>query len=155
MKADPKVLVALQASLQAHWLAMETYRAQAAHLGRAGYGPLAKAAAEDVAEEGEHADRLLRRLEEFEVAPGYDHPSPMFPRLPDYVGLLEANLRLEQGACEIEREGIAACRAAQDERTALLLAENLAGSEASIVKIEAALAQIRAVTLPQWLASQI
>lgn len=155
MKADLKVVAVLQAALGAHWLAMEQYRAQAAHLARAGYSRLAKAAAADVAEEGEHADRLLRRLEEFEVAPAYDHPSPLFPRLPDYVGMLEANLRLEQAACDLEREGVVICRLAQDEQTARLLAENLAGSEESVVKLEAALAQIRAVTLPQWLAGMM
>ncbi len=155
MTPHPAVITALQMSLAAHWLALETYRCQAAHFARAGYPRLAAQAAEDVKEEGEHADRLLARLEQFDTLPDTAHPAPVWPRLPDYVGLLQANLALETAAAQVERDGILAARAVADERTAALLAENLEGSEASVVQLEAALRTIATVGVDQYLAAMV
>lgn len=155
MNATAPVTAALQLCLSLHWLALELYRAQAAHFARAGYAKLASAAVADVAEEGEHADRLLRRLEELDTPADYAHPPAQWPRLPDYPGLLAANLALEQAALQAERDAILTARAAGDERTAALLAENLEGSEASVVAIEAQQRVIAGVGLDQYLASML
>lgn len=155
MNGNPEVITNLQRSLSLHWTALEAYRAQAAHFARHGYGKLAERAKADVSEEAEHADRLLGRLAELDAVADYAHAAPRWPELPDMPALLLANYDLEKAACEAEREAIRVARTAGDERTALLLAENLEGSESALVEIEAAMRQIAATGVDQWLAAML
>ena len=148
-----EVTAALQSSLAAHWLAIETYVSQAAHLARIGYTKLAARAAEDANEEREHATKLLARLEAFGLAPEFAHRPPEWPRN-DVPGIFTANLALENEAASIERAGIIVARGNGDDITAELLSDNLAGSESSIIEIEAQQALIAQMGLENYLANQ-
>jgi bacterioferritin len=151
---SPEIITSLQASLSAHLTAIEAYASQAAHFARWGYTKLAKRAGEDAEEERLHAANLLSRLESLDTAPAWTHANPQYPAR-DLPGILSANLSLEQGAAAIERDGITKARGAGDEITAELLTENLSGSEASIVEIEAMQGQISDMGLGQFLSTQI
>ena len=151
---NPTVISALQAALVVHWTAIETYTGQAAHFLRNGYPLLAGKAKEDAEEERGHAAKLLARLEFWDQSPIYTHSSPNWPRLPDFNGILAANLQLENDAAAIERAGILTARAAGDERTAEILADNLKGSEEAIEAITAAQRLIVAIGLDNYLANQ-
>ena len=67
------------------------------------------------------------------------------------VGALQASLSLEVAAAEAERANVLASRAAGDERSALVFADLLEGSEESIRQIEADLRVIEQVGLDNWL----
>lgn len=145
---------ALQYLVSAHLTAIEQYEGQGAHFERWGYPKLAEARKADVSEEREHLGRLLARLEFFDISPTCEHPSPVWPRH-DLVGILAANLALESGAAMAERQAILECRAAGDELSARIIAENLEGSERGVSEIEAARIVIQQVGLGNYLASQM
>ena len=154
MKAlSPDIIEALQAAVRLHWTAIEQYTAQAAHLARQGYRVLAATLLEDAAEERQHLDRLLARLEVLETSPATDHTQPNWPRQ-DVPGLFQANLSLEQTAAATERAGILTAREAGDEITAKILGDLLSGSEKSVAEIEAELGLITALGLQNYLANQ-
>ena len=150
---NQNVINALQASLRAHWTAVEQYTSQSAHFARWGYSKLAGAAHDDAKEERAHAKRLLARLEYFDTVPAYDHTAPVWPRH-DLVGILASNLALENAAAQIERDGIIAARTVGDETTATLFTVNLADSEESIRAIEADQKQIAQMGLENFLSCQ-
>jgi bacterioferritin len=154
VKADKKVIEALQGSVGLHLLAIETYTGQKEHFERLGYSKLAERAAADVAEEQGHLSRLLARLEFYDTAPEYDHDAPEWPR-DDYPGILEANLGLESTAAEFEREAVTTSREAGDELTAKLFAKNLRGSEDSVREITAIQKIIKDISLQNYLANLV
>lgn len=151
---NDEIIKALQACLAAHWTAIETYASQAAHFQQWGYPKLAERAAADAEEERGHAKRLLERLEFFDQPAGFAHQPPSYPRH-DYPGLLQANLSLESTAAMLERAAIQTARAVGDERTAVLLAENLEGSEASLRELAATVKVIAQIGLDNYLAAQV
>lgn len=151
---NEEVTRALQVSLALHWMAAETYAAQAAHFARWGYAKLDEAAAADAAEEREHAGRLLARLEFYDVPPEMAHAVASWPRH-DMQGILSANLAMERQAAEVERAAVLACREAGDEVTAAVFAENLDGSEAAVREITAALKVIAQIGLDNWLSAKV
>jgi bacterioferritin (cytochrome b1) len=148
------VVDALQTAVRMHLTAIEHYQTQAEHFARWGYGKLAAAFAEDAEEERGHLKMALGRLEYYDVAPEMDHPSPEWPRH-DFEGVLAANMTLEDEVAGAERAAILACRAAGDELSALVFAELLKGSEASIAEIEATQRVIEQIGLDNYLANQV
>jgi len=149
--APTDVVDALQASCRLHLTAVEHYTSLAAHLERWGYS-LGDRYRVDADEEAEHLQRVMGRLEYFDVAPSLDHKLPTWPRH-DYAGILNANLLLETAAAAVERANIAVCREAGDEQSALVFVELLAGSEASISRIEATQKVIEEIGLDNYLAT--
>ncbi len=145
------VVDALQSSCRLHLTAVEHYAGLAAHLERWGYR-LGDRYREDADEEAEHLRKVMGRLEYFDVAPSLDHKLPAWPRH-DYAGILAANLSLETAAAAVERANIAVCREAGDEQSALVFVELLAGSEASIMQIEAAQKVIEEIGLDNYLST--
>lgn len=148
------VIDALQTSVRLHLTAIENYQGQASHFERWGYSKLAEAYAADAKEERGHLKKALERLEYYDAAPNMTHPQPEWPRH-DYEGVLEANLMLEDEAAGHERASITLCRAAGDELSALVFAELLQGSEASIAEIEATQRVIEQIGLDNYLANQV
>lgn len=148
------VVASLQAGVGLHLTAIENYQTQSAHFARWGYSKLAAKYAEDAAEEREHLDALLKRLEFYDVQPNYEHEPPSWPRH-DYEGILATNYSLETAAANSERAAILACRSVGDEQTALVFAENLEGSEASIADIEAIQKVVEQIGLDNYLANQV
>ena len=155
MEASQGVVAVLQDALELHWCVIETYRCQAAHFRRHGYDKLAAELKHEADEEGEHADRLIYRLEELDAVPSCACECEDHPRLPDMVELLRFNLNIERETCEVERAGITTARAAKDEMTARVLETNLHETEEAIVRIEAQLRQIDVCGVDQWLSAKL
>lgn len=149
--ASTDVVDALQASCRLHLTAVEHYAGLAAHLERWGY-KLGDRYLQDASEEREHLRLVMERLEFFDVAPSLDHKLPTWPRH-DYAGILVASLLLETAAAAVERANIAVCRQAGDEQSALVFVQLLAGSEASILEIEASQKVISEIGLDNYLAT--
>lgn len=152
--ADQSVIDALQASVALHLTAVEHYATLATHLDRWGYGKLGDKYRSDAEEERGHLKACVARLEFYDVGAVLTHTAPSWPRH-DFVGILEANLQLEQTAATVERSNILASRAVGDELSALVFAELLAGSEESIRDIEAVQAVIGQIGLDNFLANQV
>lgn len=150
--ASSDVVDALQTSCRLHLTAVEHYAGLADHLARWGYEKLGERYREDAGEERDHLRAVMSRLEYFDVAPSLDHKMPAWPRH-DYPGILAASLVLEGSSAAAERANILACRKAGDEQSALVFVELLAGSEASILKIEATQKVIEEIGLDNYLAT--
>jgi bacterioferritin (cytochrome b1) len=152
--APNTVIAALQECFSLHLTAIEHYETLSAHFSRWGYPKLAEKYAEDVKEEQEHLARLNARLEFYDVAPTCEHACPTWPRH-DFEGILAANMALESNAAEAERTAVVACRAAGDELSAVAVAENLVGSEASVAEIEATYRVIEQIGLDNYLSTKV
>lgn len=153
MPAAPTEIVdALQASCRLHLTAIDHYTSLAAHLERWGYRLLGERFRADAKEERGHLRLVMERLEYFDVAPALDHKLASWPRH-DYAGILNANLLLETAAAAVERANIAVSREAGDEQTALVFVTLLAGSERSVLEIEAAKQIIVEIGLDNYLAT--
>lgn len=148
------VIAALQQGVSLHLTAIENYQAQAAHFGRWGYSKLAEKYKGDVEEERGHLASLMERLEYYDAQPTYAHDQPSWPRH-DFEGILSANYELESAAANFERAAVLTCRSAGDERTALVFAANLEGSEASISEIEAVQRVLEQIGTDNYLANQV
>lgn len=151
--AAPAVIAALQDSASLHLTAIEHYTTLAEHLDRAGYHRLGERYRSDADEERGHLRKVLERLEYYQTQPTYEHRAPAFPRY-DVPGILVSNLALETAAAEAERAHVVACRAVGDERSALVFASLLEGSEDAIRDIEADRFVISQIGLDNWLANQ-
>lgn len=155
MKSNSTIVACLQDCVAIHWTAIQAYKSQQHQFARLGYNKLADRFKADVAEEIEHLDRLVERLEQFDVSCDQQHDIKEVPRMPDIRGILNFNLALETSACECERECVSAARDEGDEITAKLVAENLEGSEEAIVAFEADLRQLDAIGEDNWLADKL
>jgi len=149
-----KVIAALQRSVSLHMTAVEHYTTVSEHLARLGYTKLGERFKADADEERGHLHELLERLEFFDAQPTYDHVSPKWPRK-DVPGILAASLALEVAAAQAERQSVVDARSVGDERTAIVFAGNLEGSEDAIQKIEADQFVIEQVGLDNWLQGQL
>lgn len=152
--AQNVVIDALQASVRLHLTAIEHYQTLSEHLGRWGYAKLALKYAEDVTEERDHLKAVMGRLEYYDVQPTYEHDAPSWPRH-DFEGILAANLALESAAAETERANVLTARSVGDERSAIIFAGLLEGSEGAISDIEAAQKVIEQIGLDNYLSVQV
>lgn len=152
--APDGVINALQASVRLHLLAIETYQSQAEHFGRWGYSKLAAKYRADVSEEREHLAKVMARLEYYDEQPAYDHDEPNWPRH-DFEGIVTSNLELESTAAKVERANILVSRAAGDEISALVFADLLEGSEASVAELEAVQKVLDQIGTDNYLANQV
>lgn len=146
-------LQAMQACLRHHLVAVEAYQVASKHLARWGYKRLADRFASEAEGERVHMRALLERLEMLDCQPELQHDSPSWPRF-DARGMLEAALRLEKEAVELERQGILVARQDGDELTALVFAELLQDSEESVVRLTADLGLIATLGIENWLHGQ-
>jgi bacterioferritin len=151
--AAPAVIAALQDATSLHLTAIEHYVTLAEHLDRAGYHKLGDRFRHDADEERSHLRKVLERLEYYQTAPSYEHRAPAWPRY-DVPGILVSNLALETAAAEAERAHIVTCRAAGDERSAIVFADLLEGSEDAIQQIEADRFVMSQIGTDNWLANQ-
>lgn len=148
------VIASLQNGVSLHLTAIEHYQTLSAHFGRWGYSKLAEKYAADAKEERGHLKSLFERLEFYDVQPTYEHSEPSWPRH-DFEGILATNYELEKAAAAAERAGVLACRAVGDERSALVFASNLEGSEDSVAEIEAIQRVLEQIGLDNYLANQV
>lgn len=147
---NPAVIDALRLSLRLHWEAIEFYLAYSAWI-RPQYPKLGTKYATEAAEERGHAEALLDRLRYFGEPGVFDHADPTVPT-EGFEAFLFAALTLETAAAAAAEANVLLCRQQRDERSALVFAELLAGSEASILEIESAADNIREIGLENYLA---
>lgn len=148
---NPVVIDALRSSLRLHWEAIEFYFAYSAWI-RPQYSKLATKYATEAAEERGHAEALLDRLRYFGEPGVFDHADPTVPT-EGFESFLAAALTLETEAAKVEEANVLLCRQQGDERSALVFAELLAGSEASILEIESIQTSIGEIGLDNYLAA--
>lgn len=148
------VVAALQRSTALHLTAVEHYCTLGEHHSRWGYSQLGNRWKRDAEEERGHLRSVLARLEFYDVPADLSHDAPSWPRH-DVEGILAASLELETAAANAERSGVLISRAAGDERSALVFAELLEGSENSIRQLEADMKIIGQVGLDNWLANLV
>ena len=154
MPEGPKQIVEiLQSSLALHWAAIESYTLQSRHYATYGYPKLAEKYAGDAEEERGHAQKLIDRLEFYDVTPEAQHDSVEWPRH-DYVGALEANYQLESSAANVERGGFSMAIELGDAVSSEIFKDLLADSEASLIEIEAIRTLIEEIGLDNYLANQ-
>lgn len=150
---DPAVLDALATALGLHWQAIEFYSAYAAWIAPQ-YPKLAERIAADAEEERGHARAVMDRLRYFGMPAVFEHQSRAVPT-EGYEAFLPDALELETAAADHERAAILTCRAVGDEQSALVFAGLLAGSEQSILEIEATQQTIEEIGLDNYLAAFI
>ena len=97
---------------------------------------------------------MQSRLVYYDEQPASDHDQPDWPRH-DFEGILAASLALEIAAAEVERDNVAACRAAGDEISAVIFTQLLEGSEEAVAAIEAKQRVIEQIGLDNYLANQV
>lgn len=148
---NPLVIDALRSSLRLHWEAIEFYSAYASWIAPQ-YRKLGEKYGADAEEERGHAKAVLDRLRYFGEPGVFDHADPSVPT-EGFESFLAAALLLETMAAGVEGGNVTICRNAGDERSAMVFAELLAGSEASILEIEAAQATIEEIGLDNYLAA--
>jgi bacterioferritin len=151
---NPSVIAGLRQSLTIHWQQAQTLTAQAQHFERWGYSKRAKITAEDAAQEVDHANIVLRRLEFFDVSLQYE-VGPMRWERHNIVSIIKANLTSVQQAASNERSTIQAARASGDELTANIMIPLLEGSEAGIIQFQAELKMIETMGLDNFLTLQV
>lgn len=152
--ARTEVIDALQSSARAHFTAVEHYASVAEHCDRWGYAKLAERFRREADDERTHLRQVMSRLEYYDVTVVFDHKFPSWPRH-DFPGILAASLAMEAAAAALERVNVMACRVVGDERTTILFADLLEGSEHSIREIEAAQRVIEEIGLDNYLAAQV
>lgn len=150
---DPAPLDALATALGLHWQAIEFYSAYAAWIAPQ-YPKLAERIAADADEERAHARAVMDRLRFYGMPAVFEHQSRAIPTEGFDLFLADA-LELETAAADQERAAILACRAVGDEQSALVFSRLLAGSEQSILEIEATRQSIEEIGLDNYLAAFI
>jgi hypothetical protein len=82
----------------------------------------------------------------------FDHADTVVP-IEGFGSFLSEAVTLQTEAAMAEEENVSICRQRGDERSDLVFAELLAGSQASILEIEAAQATIQQIGLDNYLAA--
>jgi len=149
-EGKPVVIEALRASLRLHWTAIEFYAAYSRWIAPQ-YSPLSEKYAADAEEERGHAKACMDRLRYFGEPANFDHDSAVVPT-DGFEAFLEQAAALEAAAADLEEQNVTLCREAGDERSALVFAELLEGSQASILEIEATRQTIAEIGLDNYLA---
>lgn len=145
------VIEALRSSLRMHWEAIEFYSAYSAWIAPQ-FPKLGTKYAAEAEEERAHAKAVLERLRYYGEPGVFDHGDPIVPT-DGFLTFLGEALKLETAAATMEEQNVLICRNDGDERSALLFAELLAGSQASILEIEAAQETIDYIGLDNYLAA--
>jgi len=154
MKGKPEPLKVLQEALTDELGAAHIYMLNAEMCENWGYKALAGLTRKRAIEEMKHAERLMERILYLEGLPDVQS----MPKLvvgKDVPAQLEAALKSEQGAIASYNEGIATCRKAEDEGSALLLRANLQDEERHADFLETQLGLIKEVGLANYLAQSM
>lgn len=148
----PQVRDALSQSLALHLKAVEFYSAVSAWFAPR-YPKLGAKYRADADEEMGHARAVMDRMRFYDLSAVLSHDGPSWPESDSLEDFLQASLDLEVAANESEAAGLAACYAHGDEQTAVVFRELQAGSQKSILEIEAAQQAIFEIGSDNYLAA--
>jgi bacterioferritin len=154
MKGDPNIIRWLNAQLTNELTAINQYFLHARMYRHWGLEKLGKKEYDESIGEMKHADRLIDRILMLDGLPNLQALNKLM------IGentqeMLECDLKLEQGAQQTIKDGIAACETAHDYVSRALLLEILDDTEEHIEWLETQLELINKVGLQNYLQSQM
>ncbi len=154
MKADPQVLVHLNAQLKNELTAVNQYFLHYRMLKHWGFERLAaKEYAESIGEM-KHADRLMSRIFTLDGLPNLQDLGKLLIG-EDVPEILRCDLQSETGAQATIKDGIAYCETARDYVSRDLLQDILNDTEEHIDYLETQLDLVDKLGLPNYLQSQV
>ena len=154
MQGDPQVIHHLQAQLKNELTATNQYFLHYRLMKHWGYERLAKKEYEESIGEMKHADRLMERILMLDGLPNLQALHKLL------IGestqeMLECDLKLERGAQQCVKDGIAACEAARDYVSRDLLLDILEDTEEHIEWLETQIDIIGKIGIQNYLQSQM
>ena len=153
MKGNDDVVAMLNKVLYNELTAINQYFLHSRMLRNWGVTKLAKYEYEESLDEMRHADRLVERILFLEGLPNLQDLGKLFIG-EDVEEILKCDLRQEQRAIPLLREGIALCERANDYVSRRLLEEILANEEEHVGKLEAQFELIKRVGLQNYIQLQ-
>ncbi|MGE5652090.1 bacterioferritin [Noviherbaspirillum sp. UKPF54] len=154
MKGDPNIIKLLNAQLTNELTAINQYFLHARMYKHWGLEKIAKKEYEESIDEMKHADKLINRILMLDGLPNLQALNKLL------IGestqeMLECDLKVEQGAQQSLKDGIAACEKAGDYVSRQIFQEILDDTEEHIEWIETQLELIGKVGLQNYLQSQM
>ncbi|KIF81244.1 bacterioferritin [Noviherbaspirillum autotrophicum] len=154
MKGDPNIIKLLNAQLTNELTAINQYFLHARMYKHWGLEKIAKKEYEESIDEMKHADKLINRILMLDGLPNLQALNKLL------IGestqeMLECDLKVEQGAQQTLKDGVAACEKAGDYVSRQIFQEILDDTEEHIEWIETQLELIGKVGLQNYLQSQM
>ncbi len=154
MKGDPNIIKLLNTQLTSELTAVNQYFLHARMYKHWGLGKIARKEYEESIDEMKHADNLINRILMLDGLPNLQALNKLLIG-ENAAEMLECDLKLEQGAQQTLKDGIAACETTKDYVSRDILQDILDDTEDHIEWIETQRELIDKMGLPNYLQAQM